>query len=87
MIFTAASGSMGTSGEVDRGHEMLDPFVPDESSTEGPQLQGLVPWREDPFLATGCPGEEASFSPSSTYAVGLSASGGGVRVGSKGSGC
>ena len=36
LIFTAASGSVGTLGEVDRGHETLDPFVPDESSTKGP---------------------------------------------------
>ena len=43
LIFIAASGSVGTSGEEDRGHETLEPFVLDESSTEGPQLQGLVP--------------------------------------------
>ena len=36
LIFTAVFGYVGTSGEVDRGHETLDPFVPDESSTKGP---------------------------------------------------
>ena len=43
LFLTAAFGSVGAGGEVDRCHETLDPFVPDEGSIEGPQLQGLVP--------------------------------------------
>ena len=73
LFSTAASRSVGAGGEVDGGHETFDPFIPDEGSFEVPQLQGLVPWWEDPFLVTGRPGEESPFSPSPSYVVGPSA--------------